>query len=125
MVRAIRPLPPPSPAPFRGAALRVAAAGARGLHGLLVGTQERFRLWLALLGMGVRIVLHGERRALGNARLAPERRESWSAFADGLSDFEALDASHLAAFEALAASLSAIDRGGRLQLWERIAGDTR
>ena len=50
---------------------------------------------------------------------------AWAAFAEGLSDFEALDASHLAAFEALAASLAAVDRGGRLQLWERIAGDTR
>jgi hypothetical protein len=125
MVRAIRPLPPPSPSHFRSATLRAAAAAARGLHGLLVGTQERFRLWLALLGVGVRIVLNGERRALSDASQAPAHGAAWAAFADGLSDFEVLDASHLAAFEALAASLCAIDRGGRLQLWERIAGDSR
>lgn len=38
-------------------------------------------------------------------------------------DFEVLDACHLTAFEALVASLSAVDRGGRLRLWERIVGD--
>ena len=125
MVRAIRPLPPPSPARFRGARLKAFAAAARLAHELLVGTQERFRLWLALLGTGVRIVLHGSRRALGDALQRPERSRPWAAFAEGVSDFETLDALHLAAFEALAASLAAIDRGGRLQLWERIAGDTR
>ena len=46
-------------------------------------------------------------------------------FARDLGDFEALDASHLSAFEALAASLAAVDRGGRLRLWDRIAGDAR
>ena len=30
---------------------------------------------------------------------------------------------HLTAFEALVASLAAVDRGGRLRLWERIVGD--
>ncbi len=125
MVQAIRPLPAPSPAPFRGAGLKASAAAAGLVHRLLVGTQERFRLWLVLLGLGVRIVLRGGRRAADAASREPERARPWAAFAEGLSDFEALDASHLAAFEALAASLSAIDRGGRLQLWERITGDTR
>jgi len=125
MVRAIRPLPAPTASPFRSGALRSAAAVAGLVHGFLVGTQERFRLWLLLLGLGVRIVLRGGRRAVDDAGREPERPGPWTAFATGLADFEALDASHLAAFEALAASLSAIDRGGRMQLWERIAGDTR
>jgi hypothetical protein len=125
MVRAIRPLPAPSPAPFRGARLKAAAAFAGFVHGFLVGTQERFRLWLVLMGLGVRIVLHGGQRAVDGAFREPARARPWAAFAEGLSDFEALDASHLAAFEALAASLAAIDRGGRLELWERIAGDSR
>lgn len=125
MVQAIRPLPPPSPSPFRGVWLRWSAAGARVVHGLLVGTQERFRLWLALLGLGVRIVLRGGRRAVDDASRAPGEARPWREFEDGLSDFDALDTCHVAALEALAASLSAIDRGGRLQLWERIAGDTR
>ena len=104
---------------------KAAAAFAGFVHGFLVGTQERFRLWLVLMPLGVRIVLHG-RAARGGRRLRePARARPWAAFAEGLSDFEALDASHLAAFEALAASLSAIDRGGRLELWERIAGDSR
>jgi hypothetical protein len=125
MVRAIRPLPAPTPAPFRGRPLRGAAAVAGLVHGFLVGTQERFRLWLLLMRLGVRTVLRGSRRAVDEAGRQPERSGAWAAFAAELSDFEALDASHLAAFEALAASLAAIDRGGRLQLWEKIAGDSR
>lgn len=125
MVRAIRPLPAPSPAPFRGAKLKASAAVAGLVHRVLVGTQERFRLWLVLMGLGIRIVLQGERHAANAASREPEQPRPWAAFAEGVSDFEALDRSHLVAFEALAASLSAVDRGGRLQLWERIAGDTR
>ena len=125
MVQAIRPLPPPSPAPFRGSRLKATAALAGFLHRLLVGTQERFRLWLVMMRLGIRIVLHGGRRATEAAARAPLGAQPWTAFAEGLQDFETLDASHLAAFEALAASISAVDRGGRLQLWERIAGNTR
>ncbi len=102
----------------------MATAGAL-VHGFLVGTQERFRLWLVLMRLGVRIVLRGGRRAVDEAVREPARPRPWAEFAEGLSDFEALDASHLAAFEALAASLAAVDRGGRLELWERIAGDSR
>jgi hypothetical protein len=125
MVKAIQPLPPPSPAPFRGTRLKLASGIAGFVHRLLVGTQERFRLWLVMLRVGVGIVLSGGRRAAEAASLEPEKPRAWAAFADELSDFEALDASHVAAFEALAASLAAVDRGGRLQLWERIAGNTR
>jgi hypothetical protein len=37
-----------------------------------------------------------------------------------VSDFGSLDAAHLAAFEALAASLAAIDRGARVSIWEQL-----
>src|SRR5262245_22653476 len=53
MVQAIRPLPPPSPAPFRGAGLKATARLARVVHSFLVGTQERFRLWLVMMRLGV------------------------------------------------------------------------
>jgi hypothetical protein len=125
MVQAIRPLPPPSAAPFRGTRLKLSARIAGLVHGLMVGTQERFRLWLTMMRIGFGIVLHGGRRAADAASRQPEHPKAWAEFADELSDFEALDASHLAAFEALAASLAAVDRGGRQQLWERIAGNTR
>jgi hypothetical protein len=125
MVRAIQPLPAPSAAGFRGTQLRATASLAGFVHEWLVGTQERFRLWLVFLGLGVRIVLRGGRASAEEASRRPHAAGSWKAFAEGLSDFEVLDASHLAAFEALAASLSAVDRGGRLQLWERIVGDSR
>lgn len=125
MVQAIRPLPPPSPAPFRGRALRALAAAAAVVHGLLVGTQERFRLWLLVLRMGVGTVLRRGRAAVGAAARAPLREGPWRAFGRELDDFGALDGLHLTAFEALVASLAAVDRGGRLQLWERIAGDSR
>ena len=42
-----------------------------------------------------------------------------------MDDFDALDSSHLTAFEALVASLSAVDRGDRLRVWEQIAGGSR
>ena len=125
MVRAIRPLPPPSPGAFRGAELRVTALVAAGIHRFLVGTQERFRLWLLVLGLGVRIVVNGGRRSAGAAGARPDLQRPWEAFTRGVDDFETLDTCHLTAFEALVASLAAVDRGGRLQLWERIAGDSR
>jgi hypothetical protein len=125
MVRAIQPLPPPAADPFRGLGLRMAASLAGFAHQFLVGTQERFRLWLLFLGLGVRIVLRGNRRLAVEASRQPHRGRPWDQFARGLADFEVLDASHLSAFEALAASLAAVDRGGRLRLWDRIAGDAR
>ena len=125
MVRAIQPLPPPGPGSFRGPGLRAAASLAGLGHRFLVGTQERFRLWLLFLGLGVRIVLRGGRRFADEASRRPHLGRPWELFARGLGDFEALDASHLSAFEALAASLAAVDRGGRLRLWDRIAGDAR
>ena len=123
MVRAIEPLPAPSAAPFRTPELRVTAAVAGLAHRLLVGTQERFRLWILFLGLGVRTVLRGGRRSADAAGREPEPRRHWDAFSRGLEDFEALDACHMTAFEALVASLAAVDRGGRLRLWERIVGD--
>jgi hypothetical protein len=123
MVRAISPLPAPSPAPFRGTLLRAAAAVAGLVHRVLVGTQERFRLWLLMLGLGVRIILRGGRRSADGAGREPHQEGHWEAFARGVDDFEALDACHLTAFEALVASLSAVDQGGRLRLWEWIVGD--
>ena len=115
----------PSAVPFRGTRLKLSARIAGLVHGLMVGTQESFRLWQTMMRIGFGIVLHGGRRAADAASRQPEHPKAWAEFADELSDFEALDASHLAAFEALAASLAAVDRGGRQQLWERIAGNTR
>jgi hypothetical protein len=123
MVRAISPLPAPSPAPFQGTSLRTTAAAAGLVHRVLVGTQERFRLWLLVLGLGVRIVLHGGRRSADAASREPLRAQPFEDFSREVHDFEALDACHLTAFEALVASLAAVDRGGRLRLWERIVGD--
>jgi hypothetical protein len=123
MVRAIEPLPAPSAVPFRGTELRLTASVAGLAHRFLVGTQERFRLWLLVLGLGVRIVLRGGRRSADAAGREPRRSRHWEAFARGVDDFEALDTCHLTAFEALVASLAAVDRGGRLRLWERIVGD--
>jgi hypothetical protein len=123
MVRAISPLPPPSAASFQGRSLRATASAAGLVHRVLVGTQERFRLWLLVLGLGVRIVVHGGRRSADAAGREPLRPRHWEDFAREVGDFEALDACHLTAFEALVASLAAVDRGGRLRLWERIVGD--
>lgn len=120
MVRALQPLPAPSAAPFKGTELRAVAASAGLLHRVLVGAEERFRLWLLMLGMGVRIVLRGGRRAADAATRHPQASHPWQSFADGLSDFRSLDAAHLAAFEALAASLAAIDRGARVRIWEQL-----
>jgi hypothetical protein len=125
MVRAIEPLPAPAAIPFRGLELRAAASVAGLAHRLLVGTQERFRLWLLFLGLGVRIVLGGGRRSAEAVAREPQQPRHFDAFVRGLDDFEALDSCHLTAFEALVASLSAVDQGGRLRLWERIVGDAR
>lgn len=121
MVRALQPLPPPTAAPYKGTQMRAVAASAGFVHRLLVGAEERFRVWLLMLGLGVRIVLRGGRRSADAVTRHPHAPRPWQQFADGVSDFQSLDAAHLAAFEALAASLSAIDRGGRLRLWDQIA----
>jgi hypothetical protein len=123
MVRAISPLPPPSAAAFKDPSLRATASAAGLVHRVLVGTQERFRLWLLMLGLGVRIVLRGGRRSADAAGREPRQQRHWQDFAREVDDFEALDACHLTAFEALVASLAAVDRGGRMRLWERIVGD--
>jgi hypothetical protein len=123
MVRAISPLPAPSATPFRGPSLRATARVAGLVHHVLVGTQERFRLWLLVLGLGVRIVLRGGRRSAEAAGREPRQACHWEDFSRQVDDFQALDACHINAFEALVASLAAVDRGGRLRLWERIVGD--
>jgi len=123
MVRAISPLPPPSAAPFKDPSLRATASAAGLVHRVLVGTSERFRLWLLVLGLGVRIVLRGGRLAADAAGREPQQQRHWQEFSREVDDFEALDACHLNAFAALVASLAAVDRGGRLRLWERIVGD--
>jgi hypothetical protein len=125
MVQAIKPRPPPSAKSFRTAELRASASAAGFAHRLLVGAEERFRLWLLFLGLGVRIVLRGGRRSTEAAARRADRARPWEAFARGMDDFDTLDSSHLTAFEALVASLSAVDRGDRLRLWEQIAGDLR
>jgi hypothetical protein len=117
MVRALQPLPVPTSEPFKGAELRAVASSAGLAHRLLVGAEERFRLWLLMLGLGVRIVLHGGRRSADAATRHPHAPRPWAQFADGVNDFRSLDAAHLAAFEALAA----VDRGGRMRLWDQIA----
>jgi hypothetical protein len=121
MVRALQPLSAPTAAPFKGTQLRAVAASAGLLHRVLVGAEERFRLWLLMLGLGIRIVLRGGRRSADAATRHPQASHPWEAFADGVSDFRSLDAAHLAAFEALAASLAAIDRGARASIWEQLA----
>lgn len=125
MVCAIRPLPVPSSAAFRGRELRALVAMASGIQRFLVGSHERFRLVLVMLRLGVGIVVRRGRRSLDVAETRPKTRTAWEDFAREVGDFEALDSSHLQAFEALVASLSAVDSDGRIGLWERISGDAR
>jgi hypothetical protein len=121
MVRAIQPLPPPSPQPFHSRSLRLLASATAAAQYLLVGGVERFRLWLLMLRYGVSVVLHGARRSSEEALREPARSQPWSRFSDGVDDFVSLDASHLAAFEALSASLAAIETQTRVRLWDTIA----
>ena len=122
MLRAILPLPAPAAARFQGNRLKVLASLTGLAQRFLVGSQERFRLVLLMLGLGIRVVLRGGRRSVVAAELGPGRSQPWNDFGREVSDFEALDASHLTAFEALVASLSAVDRGGRMEVWARIMG---
>lgn len=121
MVRAIQPLPPPSAQPFRARRLRLLASATTLGQRFLVGGVERFRLLLLMLRFGVRIVLSGARHSSAEATRAPERPRPWRRLGEGLEDFATLDASHLAAFEALSASLAAIETATRVRLWDTIA----
>jgi hypothetical protein len=120
MVRAVQPLPTPSGAPFRTRPMRLLGSLAGLAHRLLVGSAERFRLWLLMLGLGVRVVLQGARDSARAASAAPRTPQPWSRFAEGLSDFETLDGQHLAAFEALSASLAAIETERRVRVWDSL-----
>ncbi len=120
MVRAIQPLPPPSPEPFRQRRLRLLASATAMGQRFLVGGAERFRLFLLMLRFGVHIVLDGARRSSAEATRRPERPRPWRRLGEGLDDFVTLDASHLAAFEALSASLAAIETTTRIRLWDTI-----
>ncbi len=84
MVRALQPLPAPSPQPFKGAQVRTVAASAGLLHRFLVGAEERFRLWLLMLGLGVRIVLRSGRRSADAATRHPQAPRPWDEFAEGV-----------------------------------------
>jgi hypothetical protein len=121
MVQAIQPTPPPSPEPFRNPRLRLLATGTALAQRFMVGGLERFRLWLLMLRYGVSIVLHGARRSRAEVERRPAQPGAWARFGDGVEDFVALDASHLAAFEALSASLAAIETQTRVRLWDTIA----
>jgi hypothetical protein len=120
MVRAIQPLPPPSAKPFRQRRLRLLASAAALGQRFLVGGVERFRLFRLMLRFGVRIVVQGARRSSAAAARSPEQPQAWRQVDDGLEDFATLDASHLAAFEALSASLAAIETATRIRLWDTI-----
>ncbi len=120
MVRAIQPLPPPSPEPFRQRRLRLLASATAMGQRFLVGGAERFRLLLLMLRFGVRIVVDGARRSSAEVTRRPERPRPWRRLGEGLEDFVTLDASHLAAFEALSASLAAIETTTRIRLWDTI-----
>lgn len=120
MICAIQPLPPPSGGVFRLTRLRLLGSASGVAYRFLVGGAERFRLWLGMLGIGVRLVLRSARSTTSDAARAPQARRPWRRFRAGVDDFQTLDASHLTAFEALSASLAAIDNASRVRVWDSI-----
>ena len=122
MLLAIQPAKPPSPIGLRIRNVRAVVSTARLVYPFLVGGAERFRLWLLTLVLALRVLLRGARRAASAAARRPEAGGPWTSFGLHLDDFETLDASHLAALEALVVSLSAVDTGVRVRLWDTIFG---
>jgi hypothetical protein len=122
MLLAIQPVKPPSPIGLRIRNVRAVVRTARLVQPFLVGGAERFRLWLLTLGLALRMLLRGARRATDAAARRPDAEAPWTSFALHLGDFETLDASHLAALETLVVSLSAVDTGERVRLWDTIFG---
>jgi len=122
MLLAIQPAQPPSPIGLRIRSLRAVVSTARLVSPFLVGGAERFRLWLLTLGLALRVLLRGARRARSAAERRPDVDAPWTSFGLHLDDFEVLDASHLAALETLVVSLSAVDTGARVRLWDVIFG---
>jgi hypothetical protein len=121
MLLAIQPHTPAAPSAFRLARIRAVFGAAWLVRPLLVGGAERFRLWLRTLGVAVRILVRGARQSSLDAE-RNDSNQAWTRFGLHLDDFEAVDASHLAAFEVLAASLAAVDTGTRVRLWDVIVG---
>lgn len=122
MLLAIQPARPPSAVGLRLRNVRAVVSTARLVHPFLVGGAERFRLWLLTLGLALRVLLRGARRATSLAARRPEADAPWRSFGLHVDDFESLDASHLAALEALVVSLSAVDTGARVRLRDAIFG---
>jgi hypothetical protein len=107
---------------LRVSGVRAVVRTARLVYPFLVGGAERFRLWLLTLGLALRVLLRGARRTSSTAARQPDSAGAWTAFGLHLDDFETLDASHLAALEALVVSLAAVDTGVRVRLWDTIFG---
>ena len=122
MLLAIQPPRPLSPVGLRIDGVRTVVRTARLVHPFLVGGAERFRLWLLTIGLALRVLLRGARRARNAAARRPDAAAPWTSFGLHLDDFESLDASHLAALETLVVSLSAVDTGARVRLWDTIFG---
>ncbi len=122
MLSAIQPPAPPSAVGLRVSGVRAVVRTARLVYPFLVGGAERFRLWLLTLGLALRVLLRGARRTSSTAARQPDSAGAWTAFGLHLDDFETLDASHLAALEALVVSLAAVDTGARVRLWDTIFG---
>ncbi len=122
MLLAVQPARPPSAVGLRIGNVRAVVRTARLVSPFLVGGAERFRLWLLTLGLALRVLLRGARRASRAAARRPDAEAAWTSFGLHLDDFETLDAAHLAALEALVVSLSAVDTGARVRLWDTIFG---
>jgi hypothetical protein len=122
MLLAIQPAKPPSALGLRIRNVRAVVSTARLVYPFLVGGAERFRLGLLTLGLALRVLLRGARRATRDAARRPDAAEPWTSFGLHLDDFATLDASHLAALEALVVSLTAVDTGVRVRLWDTIFG---
>jgi hypothetical protein len=94
MATALLPIPALLPSHFRLAEIATLAGAARLVHGILVGTRERFAFRISVLGLCYRLVRRAARKSTAEARKQPRSAAPWRAFDQGLSDLIALDEAH-------------------------------
>ena len=101
MVTALMPLPPIAADHFHLRRLSTLAGLAAIVHHLLVTVPERFRLRLAVLRAGFKIVLRALLRAGG-----PGETPRWQIAVDALADWHTLDVETLESFRALVTAVT-------------------
>jgi hypothetical protein len=97
------------PTRFRLGQLATLAGIAAVVEQFLLTAAERFRLRLAFLTYGFRLILPVMSRSTDRIKREPARLAAWSRFDHAVADFKRLDQEHVNAFRLLLTAITATE----------------